>query len=154
VFGIENHAGRPVYVHAKICVIDDIWTVVGSDNLNLRSWTHDSELTCAVLTDGSQVDSLGTRLRLMLAAEHLDRSGEETDDLRDPAAMFDAYVDAAGDLDAWYAAGGRGPRPKGRLRPYRVPAVRPWTGRWAQPLYRILYDPDGRPPALRRRRVF
>ena len=26
-----------------------VWAIVGSDNLNLRSWTHDSELSCAVL---------------------------------------------------------------------------------------------------------
>ena len=37
-----------MYVHAKVCVVD-VWAIVGSDNLNLRSWTHDSELSCAVL---------------------------------------------------------------------------------------------------------
>jgi len=41
----------PVYVHAKICIVDDVWMTVGSDNLNRRSWTHDSELSCAVLDD-------------------------------------------------------------------------------------------------------
>ena len=46
VYGIENHAGTPVYVHAKVCVVDDIWAAVGSDNFNRRSWTHDSELSC------------------------------------------------------------------------------------------------------------
>ena len=51
VFDVENHEGTPVYVHAKVCVIDDIWATVGSDNLNRRSWTHDSELSCAVLDD-------------------------------------------------------------------------------------------------------
>ena len=25
IYGIENHAGTPVYVHAKVCVIDDTW---------------------------------------------------------------------------------------------------------------------------------
>ena len=49
VFDIENHQGTPVYVHAKVCVIDDVWASVGSDNFNRRSWTHDSELSCAVL---------------------------------------------------------------------------------------------------------
>ena len=29
--------------------MDDIWMAVGSDNFNLRSWTNDSELTCAVV---------------------------------------------------------------------------------------------------------
>ncbi len=51
VYGVENHAGTPVYVHAKVCVIDDVWAAVGSDNVNRRSWTHDSELSCAVLDE-------------------------------------------------------------------------------------------------------
>ncbi len=38
-----------MYVHAKVCVIDDAWASVGSDNFNRRSWTHDSELSCAVI---------------------------------------------------------------------------------------------------------
>ena len=41
VFDVENHAGTPVYVHAKVCVVDDVWASVGSDNFNRRSWTHD-----------------------------------------------------------------------------------------------------------------
>ncbi len=49
VFDLENHAGTPVYVHAKVCVVDDVWAEVGSDNMNRRSWTHDSELSNAVL---------------------------------------------------------------------------------------------------------
>ena len=51
VFDVENHAGTPVYVHAKVCVVDDVWASVGSDNFNRRSWTHDSELSCAVLDE-------------------------------------------------------------------------------------------------------
>ena len=27
VFDVENHEGTPVYVHAKVCVIDDVWAV-------------------------------------------------------------------------------------------------------------------------------
>ena len=54
VYGIENHAGTPVYVHAKVCVIDDVWASVGSDNINRRSWTHDSELSCAVVDDAAR----------------------------------------------------------------------------------------------------
>jgi phosphatidylserine/phosphatidylglycerophosphate/cardiolipin synthase-like enzyme len=46
---LENVWGTPIYGHAKVCVIDDVWMVVGSDNVNRRSWTHDSELSCAVI---------------------------------------------------------------------------------------------------------
>ena len=49
VLDVENLQGLPVYVHAKLCVVDDVWAAVGSDNFNTRSWTHDSELTAAVL---------------------------------------------------------------------------------------------------------
>ncbi|WP_030763304.1 phospholipase D family protein [Streptomyces sp. NRRL F-2664] len=85
VYGLENHSGTPVYVHAKVCVIDDVWASVGSDNINLRSWTHDSELGCAVLDetadprrprdpgglgDGARV--FARELRLELMREHLD----------------------------------------------------------------------------------
>jgi phosphatidylserine/phosphatidylglycerophosphate/cardiolipin synthase-like enzyme len=48
---LENAAGRPVYVHAKPSIVDDVWAAVGSVNLNRRSWTHDSELTAAVLDE-------------------------------------------------------------------------------------------------------
>ena len=36
-------------MHAKVVVVDDVWAMIGSDNLNRRSWTHDSELSIAVL---------------------------------------------------------------------------------------------------------
>jgi hypothetical protein len=32
VLDIENHDGWPVYVHAKLTVIDDVWAAVGSAN--------------------------------------------------------------------------------------------------------------------------
>ena len=88
-YGIENHAGTPVYVHAKVCVIDDVWASVGSDNFNRRSWTHDSELSCVVLDE-----EYARSLRLTLAAEHLDRLAEvEADGLQQ--AMADC-VEPAG----------------------------------------------------------
>src|SRR5258705_7479708 len=96
VFDVENHEGTPVYVHAKVCVIDDVWASVGSDNFNRRSWTHDSELSCAVLDatpDGrppADPGGLGDGarryardLRLALAAEHLDREPGDGADLAD-----------------------------------------------------------------------
>jgi len=37
VYGIENADGTPVYVHAKVCVVDAEWLTVGSDKFNRRS---------------------------------------------------------------------------------------------------------------------
>ncbi|MCT7660150.1 phospholipase D family protein [Mycobacterium deserti] len=143
VFDVENHEGTPVYVHAKVCVIDDIWASVGSDNFNRRSWTHDSELSCAVL-DSEGVFARDLRLRLM--REHLDRADDGSEDggLADPQTAVAEIISAAEDLDAWYESGCKGARPPGRLRPHRPEELGPLTRLWAEPAYRFLYDPDGR----------
>nr|WP_240942517.1 phospholipase D family protein [Planosporangium thailandense] len=151
VYSPENHAGTPVYVHAKVAVVDDEWAMVGSDNVNLRSWTFDSELSCAVLDEAG---TYARELRLRLAREHLDRADGDDGDLSDPAAAFDAFAAAASKLDDWHAAGTVGPRPPGRLRTYRPPTIKATTALWTAPAYRLLVDPDGRPPALRRAREF
>jgi phosphatidylserine/phosphatidylglycerophosphate/cardiolipin synthase-like enzyme len=157
LYGLENLHGTPVYVHAKACVIDDIWTCVGSDNLNLRSWTHDSELSCAVIDDPDtqrRGEGFALRLRLTLSREHLDRADGDDADLRDPVTAFDTFRDSAQRLDAWYQAGQHGPRPPGRLRTYQLPALSTREKLLARPMYRFLADPDGRPRALRRQRRF
>ena len=167
VYGLENSSGTPVYVHAKVCVIDDVWASVGSDNLNRRSWSHDSELSCAVLDqerdsrppldpaglgDGARV--FARQLRLDLAREHLGRDDHDDSDLIDPVQFFEIMATAADRLDAWHHNGARGDRPAGQLR--RRPEVK--LGRatrlFARPLYRVIYDPDGRPLRLRRARGF
>ncbi|WP_431936799.1 phospholipase D family protein [Micromonospora sp. RP3T] len=165
VFDVENHEGTPVYVHAKVCVVDDVWASVGSDNFNRRSWTHDSELSCAVLDDtrderapvdpgglGDGARAFARDLRLRLWREHLDRDpdGTQDDDLLDPADAVAAITATADALDRWHDGGRVGPRPPGRLRPHR-PERLPWRTRiWALPAYRLVYDPDGRPLRARR----
>ncbi|MBC7633382.1 MAG: phospholipase [Flavobacterium sp.] len=153
IFGIENHAGTPVYVHAKTCIIDDVWATVGSDNFNRRSWTHDSELSAVVvdLTDDESGPTYARRLRLALAAEHLDRTDvlEDSVDLRDTAGMFTAYVESAERLDAWHAGGREGLRPDGRLRRMQPPELSPFKRAMATVPYLLLHDPDGRPRKLR-----
>jgi phosphatidylserine/phosphatidylglycerophosphate/cardiolipin synthase-like enzyme len=156
VFDLENHGGVPVYVHAKVCVVDDVWASVGSDNFNRRSWTHDSELSCTVLDETRDqrepTDLAGTGegarvyprdLRLRLWREHLDRSSD--DDLVDPVGGVAALIATADALDGWYAGGQRGPRPTGRLRHHRPERLGPLSWLWAVPMYRLIYDPDGRP---------
>lgn len=177
-YGIENHAGLPVYVHAKVCVIDDVWASIGSDNFNRRSWTHDSELAAVVLdTEGGDHSAYARRLRLTLAAEHLDREvgpAEFPDDISalepgtapadvddaellrtmadciDAEGVFDAFARSAAALQAWHDGGRHGQRPPGRLRPLNHARLSRLTRLWAEPLYRIVHDPDGRPAPLRR----
>jgi len=162
VYGVENHAGTPVYVHAKVGIIDDVWASVGSDNINRRSWTHDSELACAVIDDirdqrpPTALDRLGSgarrfarQLRLRLAAEHLDRPVDDVDELCDPIAAFEAFARSAADVQRWHDSGRHGTRPPGRLRPYPPLNLSPSTLAWATPMYRTVYDPDGRPRTFR-----
>jgi len=147
-YGLESPDGVPVYVHAKVCIIDDQWASVGSDNFNRRSWTHDSELSAAVYDP-----EYARVLRLNLAREHLDREGP-LNDLHDPTHMFTAFADCAAQLQRWYDGGCRGTKPPGRLRPISDGALTWFTRAWATPLYHLLYDPDGRPVNLRMRRSF
>jgi phosphatidylserine/phosphatidylglycerophosphate/cardiolipin synthase-like enzyme len=143
IFDVENHEGIPVYVHAKVCVIDDIWASVGSDNFNRRSWTHDSELSCAVLDEEGM---FARDLRLRLLREHLDRADDGSEDggLPDPSTAIQEITEAAETLDDWHASGRKGPRPRGRLRPHKPERLGLFTRLWAEPAYRFLYDPDGR----------
>ncbi|MEU4227131.1 phospholipase D-like domain-containing protein [Nonomuraea sp. NPDC026600] len=162
LYDLENHQGTPVYVHAKVCVVDDVWASVGSDNVNLRSWSYDSELSCAVLDEQEdRREPYGARrfareLRLALMSEHLDlaEGGAERDELCDPVAAFDAFTESAARLEAWHAGGCEGPRPPGRLRPHPRPELPRVRGLLAAPLYRLAIDPDGRPASLRRSRSF
>lgn len=170
-YSLENHSGTPVYVHAKACVIDDIWASVGSDNVNRRSWTHDSELSCAVLDDrldpreprdpaglGDGARTYARNLRLRLNREHLDQDPPAdlaaADPLCDPAIAFDAFATTAAMLDQWHRAGRQGPRPPGRLRRYATPQLSPLATIMAAVPARLVADPDGRPRAMRRQNTY
>jgi phosphatidylserine/phosphatidylglycerophosphate/cardiolipin synthase-like enzyme len=69
----------PLYVHAKIGIVDDAWRAVGSANLNEHSLFNDTEVD--VVTCDPRV-ARDTRLRLW--AEHL-----ETEPLEDPVRAVD-----------------------------------------------------------------
>jgi phosphatidylserine/phosphatidylglycerophosphate/cardiolipin synthase-like enzyme len=167
VFGIENADGTPIYVHAKVCVLDDVWATTGSDNFNRRSWTHDSELTAAVwddvaaddtpTADPASLDSpraYARELRIMLAREHLGLAADDPIDLTSPGAAFAAFTSAAHALQDWHDSGRVGPRPPGQLRPLQTHSLPVTTRVWAKPLYRLIYDPDGRSPRRRWRNRF
>jgi phosphatidylserine/phosphatidylglycerophosphate/cardiolipin synthase-like enzyme len=60
--------GRPVYVHAKVGIVDDEWLTVGSANLNSHSFFNDTEMN-AVVRDPAFVRAA----RLRLWSEHLEQ---------------------------------------------------------------------------------
>ena len=92
------------------------------------------------------------QLRLRLWREHLGLGHAADDDpwLLDPVAGFEAWSASAARLQAWHDGGNQGPRPPGRIRPHQVELARALKAHWAQALYRVAIDPDGRPLPLRR----
>ncbi|SNY60304.1 phospholipase D family protein [Paractinoplanes atraurantiacus] len=161
VLDLENSESTPIYVHAKVCVIDDVWCSVGSDNFNRRSWTHDSELSNAIFDDtldereprdpaglGDGARRFPRDLRLALTREHLGRESDE--DLVDPVSVVRVMTSTADRLKQWHDEGGKGPRPPGQIMPHETSKL-PWYQRiWAVPAYRLMYDPDGRSLSDRR----
>jgi phosphatidylserine/phosphatidylglycerophosphate/cardiolipin synthase-like enzyme len=82
---IQSRTGEesgPLYVHAKIGIVDDAWLAVGSANLNEHSLFNDSEVDVVTCDPRLARD---TRLRLW--AEHLERDAEAV--AGDPARLVD-----------------------------------------------------------------
>jgi phosphatidylserine/phosphatidylglycerophosphate/cardiolipin synthase-like enzyme len=165
IYDLENEQGAAIYVHAKVVVIDDVLAMIGSDNMNRRSWTHDSELSIAVLDEeqdgreprdpadlGDGARRFARDLRLNLWREHLGATSD--DGLVDGQGAFERWRQQADELDAWHESGERGPRPAGRVRHHRPRPVPTWQRAWAWPLYRNVVDPDGRPRKLQRSHRF
>ncbi|MGH2343864.1 MAG: phospholipase D-like domain-containing protein, partial [Chloroflexota bacterium] len=83
-------AYKPVYVHAKAAIVDDLWCTVGSANLNDRGLEGDSEINVQVV-DGELVKSL----RLRLWAEHLGVTESAVDALSPREAVDTLWVPRA-----------------------------------------------------------
>jgi phosphatidylserine/phosphatidylglycerophosphate/cardiolipin synthase-like enzyme len=75
-----GRGGQPVYVHAKIGIVDDRWLTVGSANLNEHSLFNDTEVN--VVTHDPEV---ARAVRLRLWSEHLEC---DTAELEDDAARI------------------------------------------------------------------
>ena len=76
------HVDAPLYVHAKVGIVDDRWLTVGSANLNEHSLFNDTEMNVVTCDEALARD---TRLRLW--AEHLERAVERG--RGDPARVVD-----------------------------------------------------------------
>jgi phosphatidylserine/phosphatidylglycerophosphate/cardiolipin synthase-like enzyme len=82
---LQSRTGRlsgPLYVHAKIAIVDDRWLTIGSANLNEHSLFNDSEMNVACCEGALARD---TRLRLW--GEHLERPVVEV--AGDPTQVVD-----------------------------------------------------------------
>jgi len=72
---------RPVYVHAKIGIVDDRWLTIGSANLNEHSLFNDTEVNLVLPDPG-----LARATRARLWSEHL---GRDVAPDADPRALLD-----------------------------------------------------------------
>ncbi len=81
---------RPVYVHAKIGIVDDRWLTIGSANLNNRGFGGDAELNISLADPQIAAD-----MRLALWMEHLQASLEEGVGLQDIERGFAALREEA-----------------------------------------------------------
>jgi len=75
----------PLYVHAKVGIVDDRWLTVGSANLNAHSLMNDTEMN--VVTDDPEL-ARNTRERLW--AEHLELPLADVSG-REPRALVDEH---------------------------------------------------------------
>jgi phosphatidylserine/phosphatidylglycerophosphate/cardiolipin synthase-like enzyme len=73
----------PLYVHAKVGIVDDRWLTIGSANLNSHSLLNDTEMN--VVTDDAEL-ARGTRERLW--AEHLEQTMAQVEGV-DPITLID-----------------------------------------------------------------
>ena len=110
--------GRPIYVHAKILIVDDRLLRVGSSNFNNRSMRLDTECDVAIETEDSATAACIARIRDGLIAEHLGVRAEDVaetlaetgsliatiETLRGPARTLRDYVTPdLSTVEAWLA---------------------------------------------------
>ncbi|HEV2014243.1 MAG TPA: phospholipase D family protein [Candidatus Dormibacteraeota bacterium] len=82
LYAIGGEKDWPVYVHAKVGIVDDAWLTIGSANLNEHSLFNDTEMN--LVTHDAR---LAQQTRLRLWTEHLQRPLKEV--AGDPAAVID-----------------------------------------------------------------
>jgi phosphatidylserine/phosphatidylglycerophosphate/cardiolipin synthase-like enzyme len=85
---IRSLSGRrddPLYVHAKVGIVDDRWLTIGSANLNAHSLLNDTEMN--VVTDDA---GLARDTRVRLWAEHLELQEAEVA-ATDPTILVDDW---------------------------------------------------------------
>ena len=82
LFARAGRVADPIYVHAKIGIVDDEWLTVGSANLNEHSLFNDTEMNIV-----THDPAIARQTRLRLWAEHLELTADHVDG--DPARVID-----------------------------------------------------------------
>jgi phosphatidylserine/phosphatidylglycerophosphate/cardiolipin synthase-like enzyme len=82
LFARRGDVADPIYIHAKIAIIDDKWLTLGSANLNEHSLFNDTEMNLV-----SHDPRLAVRTRKRLWAEHLELPEDQIP--RDPVEAID-----------------------------------------------------------------
>lgn len=84
----------PIFVHAKMTLVDDVFVTIGSANLNRRGFFHDGEMNAFAIPQALRAapDNPARRLRTLLWAEHLGLPPAMGPSLLgDPIAAFDLF---------------------------------------------------------------
>jgi phosphatidylserine/phosphatidylglycerophosphate/cardiolipin synthase-like enzyme len=126
-----HHGDRtaPLYVHAKVGIVDDAWMTVGSANLNEHSLFNDSEVNVVTCDE-----ALARRTRLRFRSEHLQRPVPEISG--DPADVVDGMWRPVAEEQA--RRGRAGIPPTHRLT--LLPGVSRRAGRLVGPIRGLLVD--------------
>jgi phosphatidylserine/phosphatidylglycerophosphate/cardiolipin synthase-like enzyme len=82
IFARAGDHADPVYVHAKVAIVDDAWLTIGSANLNEHSLFNDTEMNVVTHDPG-----LARETRLRLWSEHLELPIDRVDG--DPTEVID-----------------------------------------------------------------
>jgi phosphatidylserine/phosphatidylglycerophosphate/cardiolipin synthase-like enzyme len=83
IYARSGARADPIYVHAKVAIVDDAWLTIGSANLNEHSLFNDTEMN--VVTHDP---ALARATRLRLWSEHLELPVEDLEG-RDPLDVID-----------------------------------------------------------------
>jgi len=114
IFVPYTSGGTPIYVHAKMMIVDDEIVRIGSANMNNRSMGLDSEcdvfIDCARPGNGHAHEVI-QRIRHALLAEHCGKTPEEI------TALLDQHGSMAGMIAALGEGGGN------RLRRFHPPEL-------------------------------
>ncbi len=127
---VQPASGNPIYVHSKLMIVDDVYAVIGTSNVNRRSMTYDTEISIAVV-DAEVVGGVcrfARDLRRNLWGEHLGMSPSDPR-IADPVA-------AVAEWERQARAGAH------RVRRHVTPASSP--SRASQGTFNRISDPDGR----------